>query len=191
MEKWFFFVEFSLPRDHSIGFETSAKTSKVISSSTSELISLNNSNRNNCNRNNSNRNSSNRNNSNRNNCNRSPKEPSSSSSQRDSLNAKVSPYGNQIPVTRQTYFRSPKYQFNSKNKFDSLNFVIDNKTDIFLILETKLDDSFPTTQFLIEGFGTPYRHDRNSKGGYSSCISEKIHHPSVFHVRLTMTLKPW
>ena len=176
MEKWFFFVEFSLPRDHSIGFETSAKTSKVISSSTSELISLNN---------------SNRNNSNRNNCNRSPKEPSSSLSQRDSLNAKVSAYGNQIPVTRQTFFRSPKYQFNSKNKFDSLNFVIDNKTDIFLILETKLDDSFPTTQFLIEGFGTPYRHDRNSKGGYSSCISEKIHHPSVFHVRLTMTLKLW
>ena len=36
---------------------------------------------------------------------------------------------------------------------------------MFLISETKLDDSFPTAQFLIEGFGTPFRQDRNSKGG--------------------------
>ena len=50
-------------------------------------------------------------------------------------------------------------------KFDGLKFVIDNKIDIFLTSETKLDDSFPTAQFLIERFGTPYRHDRNSKGG--------------------------
>ena len=31
--------------------------------------------------------------------------------------------------------------------------------------ETKLNDSFPTPQFLIEGFVIPYRHDGNSKGG--------------------------
>ena len=29
------------------------------------------------------------------------------------------------------------------NKFDSLKFVIDDKIDMFLILETKSDDSFP------------------------------------------------
>ena len=51
------------------------------------------------------------------------------------------------------------------NRSDGLKFVIDDKTDMFLILETKSDDSFPTAQFLIEGFGTPYGHDRNSKGG--------------------------
>ena len=28
-----------------------------------------------------------------------------------------------------------------------------------------MDDSFPTAQFLSKGFDTPYRHDRNSKGG--------------------------
>ena len=33
------------------------------------------------------------------------------------------------------------------------------------ILKTKLDDSFPSTQFKIEGFTTPYRYDRNDKGG--------------------------
>ena len=36
---------------------------------------------------------------------------------------------------------------------------------IFLISETKMDDLFPTVQFLIEGFGIPYRHNRSSKGG--------------------------
>ena len=34
-----------------------------------------------------------------------------------------------------------------------------------MISETKLDDSFPTAQFLIKGFSAPYRFDRNSKGG--------------------------
>ena len=28
-----------------------------------------------------------------------------------------------------------------------------------------MDDSFPTAQFLIEGFGIPCRYDRNPKGG--------------------------
>ena len=52
-----------------------------------------------------------------------------------------------------------------RNKFDGLKLVIDNKIDLFLISEAKLDDSFPMEQFLMEGFATPYRHDRNSKGG--------------------------
>ena len=34
-----------------------------------------------------------------------------------------------------------------------------------MISETKLDDSFPTAQFLLHGFSAPYRLDRNSKGG--------------------------
>ena len=37
--------------------------------------------------------------------------------------------------------------------------------DVLKISETKTDDSFPIGQFLIEGFCTPYRLDRNSKGG--------------------------
>ena len=28
-----------------------------------------------------------------------------------------------------------------------------------------MDDLFPTVQFLIAGFGIPYRHNRSSKGG--------------------------
>ena len=52
-----------------------------------------------------------------------------------------------------------------RNKFEALKFIIDNNIDIFLISEIKLDDSFPSAQFLINGFGAPYRFDRNSKGG--------------------------
>ena len=32
-----------------------------------------------------------------------------------------------------------------RNKFEVLNFIIDNNIDMFLISETKQDDSFPTT----------------------------------------------
>ena len=76
-----------------------------------------------------------------------------------------------------------------RNKFDNLKFVTDNKVDIFLISETKLDGLFPSAQFLIEEFGTPCRHDRNSKGGGLFVYIRKIYRPSVCHVRLTMALK--
>ena len=34
-----------------------------------------------------------------------------------------------------------------------------------MITETKLDDSYPNSQFFIEGFRKPYRMDRNKFGG--------------------------
>ena len=34
-----------------------------------------------------------------------------------------------------------------------------------MISETKLDESFPTSQFMINGFSAPFRLDRNEKGG--------------------------
>ena len=37
-----------------------------------------------------------------------------------------------------------------RNKLDSLVYVLDKNLDIFLISETKLHDSFPSTQFKIE-----------------------------------------
>ena len=37
--------------------------------------------------------------------------------------------------------------------------------DILLLLETRLDDSFPTAQFSLNGFCKPYRLDRSSNGG--------------------------
>ena len=52
-----------------------------------------------------------------------------------------------------------------RNQSEALKFIIDHKIDIFLISETKLDDSFSAAQFLIKSFRAPYRFDRNSKGG--------------------------
>ena len=37
--------------------------------------------------------------------------------------------------------------------------------DFLLISETKLNNSFPENQFLIEGYSRPYRLDRTEKGG--------------------------
>ena len=51
------------------------------------------------------------------------------------------------------------------NKFDALSEIVKDKLDILVISETKLDDSFPENQFLIEGFKKPYRFHRNSNGG--------------------------
>ena len=52
-----------------------------------------------------------------------------------------------------------------RNKFDALSFIIDTNIDILLISETKLDDSFSSAQFILKEFFTPFRLDRNSKGG--------------------------
>ena len=34
-----------------------------------------------------------------------------------------------------------------------------------MISETKIDESFPPSQFMIDGFSMPYRRDRNAHGG--------------------------
>ena len=54
-----------------------------------------------------------------------------------------------------------------RNKFKFLEKDICANLDILLISETKtkLDDSFPSTQFLFDGFSKPYRLDRCSNGG--------------------------
>ena len=51
-----------------------------------------------------------------------------------------------------------------RNKFEFLKPVA-NSFDMLTIVETKIDDSFPTSQFMIEGFMRPFRHDRNKNGG--------------------------
>ena len=37
--------------------------------------------------------------------------------------------------------------------------------DILMVTETKSDESFPTSQFIIPGFTSPYRFDRTKDGG--------------------------
>ena len=50
-------------------------------------------------------------------------------------------------------------------KFDQVKTIIQDNIDIFFLIESKLDSSFPTSQFSIEGYSEPYRLDRDRYGG--------------------------
>ena len=59
-----------------------------------------------------------------------------------------------------------------RNKFDILTDQITGNVDqitgnvvVIVISETKLDDSFPESQFEIPGYFTPFRLDRYQNGG--------------------------
>ena len=52
-----------------------------------------------------------------------------------------------------------------RNKIDFLRPMISEAIDILVISETKIDHTFPTSQFVIEGFRKPFRYDRNQAGG--------------------------
>ena len=51
-----------------------------------------------------------------------------------------------------------------RNKFDQLVDYVKEKFDVLMISETKIDDSFPTMPFHIEGYCV-FRLDRNEYGG--------------------------
>ena len=53
--------------------------------------------------------------------------------------------------------------------------IIKDKIDIFLISETKLDSSFQSGQFVIKGYSTALRLDRNqNEGGLLFYVREDI-----------------
>ena len=51
------------------------------------------------------------------------------------------------------------------NKFAQFQEIVLKYVDIFILTETKLDDSFPTSHFMVDGFSKPYWQDRNRNGG--------------------------
>ena len=52
-----------------------------------------------------------------------------------------------------------------RNKFHFLESEASKHLDILLISETKIDESFPAAQFLLDGFSRPYRLDCCANGG--------------------------
>ena len=52
-----------------------------------------------------------------------------------------------------------------RNKFDFLADIVKENIDILMISESKLDVSFPHSQFLMGEFGKPFHFDRNRNGG--------------------------
>jgi len=52
-----------------------------------------------------------------------------------------------------------------RNKLEGLNSTIGNRFDVLAIAESKLDSSFPNSQFLIQGYKAPFRIDMSDKSG--------------------------
>ena len=52
-----------------------------------------------------------------------------------------------------------------RNKIEMVSYLITGNIDIFLITESKIDSTFPTSQFKIPGYQLPYRKDRSKHGG--------------------------
>ena len=53
----------------------------------------------------------------------------------------------------------------SKNKFEMLQEIVQYKLDNLLVSETKVDPSFPSSQFEMESFSSSLRVGRNDSGG--------------------------
>ena len=52
-----------------------------------------------------------------------------------------------------------------EKKFEPLLSLVKDKVDVLMISETKLDSTFPSAQFAMEGYCEPFRLDRNCHGG--------------------------
>ena len=52
-----------------------------------------------------------------------------------------------------------------RNKIDLLSETVLKNIDILMVSVTKIDMSFPTSQFVIQSFAVPFRLDRTNTGG--------------------------
>ena len=52
-----------------------------------------------------------------------------------------------------------------RNKFYQLKILVQDKTNILVVTESKLDDTFPDSQFRTPGYKVPFRKDRNKLDG--------------------------
>ena len=86
-----------------------------------------------------------------------------------------------------------------RKKFEFLISLIKDNIDVLMISETKLDQSFPTDQLMINGFIAPFRLDRNDKGGgvilyikediQSRLVSTKSSQVECFFVEINLQSK--
>ena len=64
-----------------------------------------------------------------------------------------------------------------RNKFEGLVQQITGNTDVLMVSETKLDNNFPVSQFLIDGYTPPFRLGLdNIGGGIMLFVREDISH---------------
>ena len=89
---------------------------------------------------------------------------------------KCNPNLHQVRINNPSRIIFGQININSiRNKFAQLIYIVSNEIDILMVSETKLDDTFPTSQFLMQGYSTPFRKDRTSKcGGILLYVREDI-----------------
>ena len=91
-----------------------------------------------------------------------------------------------------------------KNKIIGVREMIaKSPLDIFCVDETKIDESFPDAQFIIENYQfPPFRRDRNSKGGgkivyiKQGLIAKRLRHfetkvSETICIEVTLSKKKW
>ena len=60
-----------------------------------------------------------------------------------------------------------------RNKFELLAEAVMGNVDILMVTETKIDETFPTSQFIIPGFTSPYRFEElKMEEGYLSILGK-------------------
>ena len=52
-----------------------------------------------------------------------------------------------------------------RNKFELVFSLVSNNIDVLLISETKINNTFPVSQFCVPGYSVPFRLDRTPNGG--------------------------
>ena len=97
----------------------------------------------------------------------------------------------------------PHININSiRNRFEFLSTRVKGNIDVLMVSKTKIDNSFPVGNFVIDGFSTPYRLDRDSNGGGTMLyVREAIHsnllatdeknHIESFYVELNLCNEKW
>ena len=63
------------------------------------------------------------------------------------------------------------------NKFEFLVEQVKGNIDLLMILETKIQFIFPIGNFVIDGYRTPYRLNRNSNSGGIILYKSKRNYP--------------
>ena len=109
----------------------------------------------------------------------------SSSFKSDSVKPSVNQRDNDMVRLRKLRIKNPNkvitdhLRLNSiRNKFELLSWLFHWVIDILKIFKTKIDDSFPMKQFIVEGYSTIYRLDRNERGEGIMLIIKDILLPS-------------
>ena len=89
-----------------------------------------------------------------------------------------------------------------RNKFESLSTQVKGNIDVLMVSETKIDNSFPVGNFVIDGFSTPYRLARDDNGGgimlyvredipSNLLATDEKNHIESFYVELNLRNQKW